>query len=391
MRTTDHVVVGVVVLALMLLVPRASSAQSQREIFVTPTYQTDVGGLGVGIGAGTVWPATVFSVVRMIFEVPSDLQTFQSAHVVFVPGQGGATDLQVVVCSGQNGDILTSGPCDGPTVHAFTPFPGQITEVDISGIVGLHASVPGPRYIGVVALGSPITQSDHILGMRFTYNPVPGEPGPPGADGAAGADGATGPAGAAGADGADGAPGPPGLNGLDGAPGATGPPGPPGDVGPPGPAAIAVYDANDVQVGDVVGIGGLNRGVGTGGLNFPIVLIERDGALVTLNVTREGFFGSVPNLFFDSSGCTGQTYLQRNTFNGEPGLFPTVFASRAATGFIVHVADDTSPVDLTIPSHLQDALSSRTASTGISFRCARRHQDRSGGGHPTIILPFQDA
>ena len=89
MRTIDHVGVGVVVLALLLLVPTASSAQSQREIFVTPTYQADTGGLGVGVGPGIIWPVSPSSVVRMIIEVPSDLLTFQSANVVFVPGLGG--------------------------------------------------------------------------------------------------------------------------------------------------------------------------------------------------------------------------------------------------------------------------------------------------------------
>ena len=34
------------------------------------------------------------------------------------------------------------------------------------------------------------------------------------------------------------------------------------------------------------------------------------------------------------------------------------------------------------------ALSSRMAVIGNSFLCARRHQERSGGGHATINLPF---
>ena len=169
---TDHVAVGAVVLALTLLVPLASSAQGPQEIFVLPTYQTDGGGLGVGVGTFGLWPATAQSAVRMIVEVPSDLQTFQSANVVFIPGPGGASALNVWVCSGQIGDLVTA-PCAGPTVHAFTPVPDQITEVDISGIVGPLAGVPGTRYISVVAYAWPVTSIDHILGMRFTYNPVP--------------------------------------------------------------------------------------------------------------------------------------------------------------------------------------------------------------------------
>ena len=334
MRMTNHVVVGAVVLKLLLL-PLVSSAQSQREIFVTPTYQADAGGLGVGVGPGTLWPATAFSAVRMIFEVPTDLQIFQSANVVLIPGPGGASDLLVVVCSGQNGDLLAAGPCDGPTVHAFTPFPGQITEVDISGIVGLHASVPGPRYLSVVAFGSPITQSDHILGMRFTYNPVPGEPGPPGMDGA---DGATGAAGADGADGADGAAGPPGVDGADGATGTTGPQGPQGEAGPPGPAAIAVHDANDVQVGTVVGIGGLT---------FPTVVLEADGVLFALQVKGRLEGGS--GLLFDAPGCTGNAYMSDSS--SMEGPLPATSVHQVAGGFDVYMPDS-GPVSVLTLSFL---------------------------------------
>ena len=152
--------------------PTPLLAQGQRELFIPPTYQADAGGLGLGIGTYGLWPATSQSAVRMIFEVPSDLQTFGIASVVFIPGPDGASVLSVMVCSGQNGDLVIA-PCDGPLSHPLPPFPDQITEVDISGIVGPHVSLGGPRYVSVVAFTSPITTVEHMLRMRFTYVPQP--------------------------------------------------------------------------------------------------------------------------------------------------------------------------------------------------------------------------
>jgi len=42
------------------------------EMWVAPTYQQDVGGLG--IGSNTVWPVTAAGAVRFAWASPNDLQ-----------------------------------------------------------------------------------------------------------------------------------------------------------------------------------------------------------------------------------------------------------------------------------------------------------------------------
>ena len=149
---------GSACVASVLLVSVLALPAGADEIFVPPTYQTDLG-FGLGIGTFTLWPVTKLSAARMIFEVPNDLQTFQRANVVFVPGPAGASNLNVFVCSGQPGDLVT-GPCDRLVAYPFASVPDQITEVDISGIVGSHAGLPGPRYITVAAFTLPVTEID---------------------------------------------------------------------------------------------------------------------------------------------------------------------------------------------------------------------------------------
>ena len=53
------------------------------EVWVTPTYQQDVGGLGAG--SNGIWPVTPIGAVRLAWGVPNNLQTFQSAKVALIP------------------------------------------------------------------------------------------------------------------------------------------------------------------------------------------------------------------------------------------------------------------------------------------------------------------
>ena len=139
------------------------------EIWVAPTYQQDVGGLG--IGSNVVWPVTAAGVVRLAWAVPNDLQTFQSAKVVLIPhSPGGAANLNIFVCPAQNADPVAGG-CAGPFAQAFTGVPNQLTEVEIGGILASRIGTPGANYLAVVVYTAPTAGTDHIVGLRFAYAP----------------------------------------------------------------------------------------------------------------------------------------------------------------------------------------------------------------------------
>ena len=46
------------------------------EIWVAPTAQQDLGGLG--IASNTIWPVTAVGAIRLAWSVPDNLQTFQT-------------------------------------------------------------------------------------------------------------------------------------------------------------------------------------------------------------------------------------------------------------------------------------------------------------------------
>ena len=60
------------------------------EIWVAPTAQQDLGGLG--IASNVVWPASAFGVVRLAWSVPDNLKTLQSAKVVLIPPWSGGAN-----------------------------------------------------------------------------------------------------------------------------------------------------------------------------------------------------------------------------------------------------------------------------------------------------------
>ena len=156
------------VLCALTIVAFAARARAD-EIWVAPTAQQDLGGLGVASNA--VWPVSAFGAVRLAWSVPDNLQSLQSAKIVLIPhGPGGAANLNVFVCSSKNGDSAT-GSCAGPSVKPFNGVANQLVEVEIAGILAAYVGVPGTHYLAVVAYTTPTTATDHIVGLRFGYEP----------------------------------------------------------------------------------------------------------------------------------------------------------------------------------------------------------------------------
>jgi hypothetical protein len=108
----------------VLLVAAFVAPARADEIWVAPTAQQDLGGLG--IGSNVVWPVTPAGAVRFAWAVPDDLQTFQSAKVVLIPQAAvAASTLNVLICSAQHGDVAGGGSA-GPFAQAFTGSANQL-------------------------------------------------------------------------------------------------------------------------------------------------------------------------------------------------------------------------------------------------------------------------
>jgi hypothetical protein len=148
----------------------AAPAARAQEIWVAPTYQQDIGGLGVG--SGGVWPVTPLGVARLAWAVPNDLETFQNARLVLVPEASatGAT-LTVYVCRGASGQ-MARGACTGPFVHPFSSVANELLEIDVSAGIAPQIGTPGHNHLTVVAFTTPSIATDRILGLRFAYDRV---------------------------------------------------------------------------------------------------------------------------------------------------------------------------------------------------------------------------
>jgi hypothetical protein len=152
----------------------AGSARAD-EVWVAPTYQADVG--GVGIGTNAIWPVTAVGAVRFAWAIPDNLQTFQSAKVVLIPhSPGGPATLNLGICRAENAEAVNAA-CVGPFAEAFTGVANELLEVDISALVGPGVGAPGLRYLAVLAFTTPTTTTDHIVGLRFVYTPTAVSPG----------------------------------------------------------------------------------------------------------------------------------------------------------------------------------------------------------------------
>jgi hypothetical protein len=109
--------------------------------------------------------------VRLAWAVPNSLQTFQSAKIVLIPSSpGGAANLNVLVCTAQNGNLV-AGTCAGPFAQPFTGVANQLVEVEIGALIASRIGTAGANYLAVLAYTTPTTTTDHIIGMRFAYAP----------------------------------------------------------------------------------------------------------------------------------------------------------------------------------------------------------------------------
>jgi len=160
-------------LTLLAAVVTIAAPVRASDVWVAPTYQQDVG--GVGIASNVVWPVTAAGVARFAWAVPGDLQTFNSAKVVVIPNApGGAAVLNVFVCPAANNGAVAAG-CVGPFQQAFTGVPNQLAEVEIGGLLATHVGTPGSTYLAVLAYTTPTTSTDHIVGLKFSYTAaIPG-------------------------------------------------------------------------------------------------------------------------------------------------------------------------------------------------------------------------
>ena len=158
-----------VAVALALTIAVFAAPARADEIWVAPTAQQDLGGLGVASNA--VWPVSAFGAVRLAWSVPDNLNALQSAKIVLIPQSPGASSLNVFVCSSKNGDGVSSN-CTGPSTKPYTAVPNTLMEVDIAGILAPYIGSPGASYLAVIAYTTPTTATDHILGLRFGYEPI---------------------------------------------------------------------------------------------------------------------------------------------------------------------------------------------------------------------------
>ena len=148
-------------------VPFTASRARADEIWVAPTSQQDLGGLG--IASNTVWPATPAGAVRLAWAIPDNLETFQSAKLVLIPhGPGGGATVNVFVCAAER-EKPVLGDCAGPFAQPFTGAANHLAEVEVYELVKAKIGKPGVNYVAVLAYTTPTTATDHIVGLRFTY------------------------------------------------------------------------------------------------------------------------------------------------------------------------------------------------------------------------------
>ena len=140
------------------------------EVWVTPTYQQDLG--GIGVASNVVWPVTAIGAVRFAWSVPDDMQTFQSAKIALIPGAlASASNVNVFVCPAKNHDPVGLAGCFGPFAQPFNGPANQLLEVEIGPLIAAHLGTAGIHYVAVLAYTTPTTTTDHLVGLRFTYAP----------------------------------------------------------------------------------------------------------------------------------------------------------------------------------------------------------------------------
>jgi hypothetical protein len=140
------------------------------EVWVAPTSQQDLGGLGVA--SNSIWPVTPVGAVRLAWAIPANLKVFQSAKLALIPSASTATPvLTFYVCSAQSSQVVSAN-CAGPFTQSFTSTANQLVEIDMSAAIGAHLGTPGASYLSVLAYTTPSTATDHIVGLRFGFTPT---------------------------------------------------------------------------------------------------------------------------------------------------------------------------------------------------------------------------
>ena len=105
--------------------------------------------------------------------MPDNLKALQSAKVVLIPhGPAGESTFSMLVCSSKDGELVTNN-CAGPISKPFVVgVANQLVEVEIGGFLAPFIGKPGATYLSVIAFTTPTTASDHIVGLRFGYEPA---------------------------------------------------------------------------------------------------------------------------------------------------------------------------------------------------------------------------
>ena len=161
---------GLVWILSLWFVGAATPVQAD-EIWVAPTSQADIG--GVGVASNVFWPVTPAGAVRLAWAIPANVQTFQNARLVLIPAASSATPvLTFYLCPAQSNQAVTAN-CAGPFTQGFTSTANQLLEIDMTDAIGAHLGAPGASYLSVLAFTSPTTATDHIVGLRFRYAPAP--------------------------------------------------------------------------------------------------------------------------------------------------------------------------------------------------------------------------
>src|SRR3954470_6370391 len=109
-RRRGWVFVGVAMVSMVAVFAARARAD---EIWVAPTAQQDLGGLGIASNA--VWPASAIGAVRLAWSIPDNLKSLQSAKIVLIPHSpsAGPSTLSIFVCSSKDGEVVTNN-CAGP-------------------------------------------------------------------------------------------------------------------------------------------------------------------------------------------------------------------------------------------------------------------------------------
>ena len=157
------------VCAVSLLLAGAATPAHADEIWVAPTSQA--------ISAASAWQQRLLAgdtARRRAVGVgdPEDLQTFQNARLVLIPGASSpAPVLTFYLCSAQSNQVVTAN-CAGPFTRGFTSTANQLLEIDMTDAIGARLGAPGASYLSVLAFTTPTTATDHIVGLRFSYAPT---------------------------------------------------------------------------------------------------------------------------------------------------------------------------------------------------------------------------